>query len=77
MKLSSAFLKSEESIICGDMNAHSKVWGSNTSNVTGKELLEELENYPSHTILNTGKPTTKRGGAIDLALATNSVTISH
>ena len=39
MKLSSAFLKSEESIICGDMNAHSKVWGSNTSNVTGKELL--------------------------------------
>ena len=45
--------------------------------VTGKELLEELENYPSHTILNTGKPTTKRGGAIDLALATNSVTISH
>lgn len=41
-------------LLCGDMNAHNIIWGSQHTDSRGKLFEETLEN---ETILNTGSPT--------------------
>ena len=62
----------EQSILCGDFNAHHLVWGP-TQDRRGELLLDQIETSASHTILNTGEPTHISGTGIDITIASNSL----
>lgn len=67
-------------IILGDVNAHSKTWGSYKINDRGKIFDKLLQDNPSLFLLNTGQPTRFDAfngtfSAIDLSIS--STTISH
>ncbi len=46
----------KRSIIVGDLNAHSRLWGCSESNKRGK-IIEEILTENNLVVLNTGQPT--------------------
>ena len=62
----------EQSILCGDFNAHHLVWGP-TQDRKGEMLLDQVDACASHTILNTGEPTYIAGTSIDITIASNNI----
>ncbi len=62
----------EQSILCGDFNAHHLIWGP-TQDRRGELLLDQIETSTKHTILNTGEPTHISGTGIDITIASNSL----
>ena len=43
-------------IICGDFNAHHKMWDNDMPNTNGQHFINFIDKY-DYTILNTTKPT--------------------
>ena len=67
-------LDKKNHIFVGDFNAHSKSWGNNTEDSTGKHI-EEITLDTKSTVINTGLPTRlgnihQSNTAIDLAVVT-------
>ena len=67
-----AIADTEPSILCGDFNAHHRVWGP-TQDRLGESLLEQVESSTRHAILNTGEPTHISGTGIDITIASNNI----
>lgn len=63
------------SIICGDLNSKSPLWGSPATDRRG-EIVEEWVSSLNLTVCNDGSPTFQRGNSkshIDISLASNNI----
>ena len=71
------FHHKEKSIITGDFNGHSALWGNKDVNKMGR-ILDELVDENEFVVLNTGEPTYQKaeGGmpALDVNLALSNIT---
>ena len=76
LNLSAIFASAEQenTLICGDFNAHHPILSSpSRTNEDGHHIAYLLDEYPEVALLNNGEPTHIRGGRLDLSFLTTTL----